>query len=95
MIARLKRYLAERREAAQVPTGWESPEAAAELARIVREATGEHGHIGPRHGAVGYAATPADYRPRHAAPGPVCVERSTHVESRLHAPPGPQTKEST
>ncbi|MFI7069517.1 hypothetical protein [Micromonospora sediminicola] len=63
MIARLKRYLAERREAAEVPAGWDTPQARAELAEIVREVTGERPQIRPRTNPE------AVYTPRHGSEG--------------------------
>ncbi|MFD6638360.1 hypothetical protein ACFWDN_21365 [Micromonospora chalcea] len=75
MIARLTRYLAERREAAEVPAGWDTPQARAELAEIVREVTGERPAIRPRtapedvytpgHAAEGESAPSPTYQPRH------------------------------
>ncbi|MDG4801750.1 hypothetical protein [Micromonospora sp. WMMD980] len=54
-----------------MPTGWESPEARAELAAIVREITGEHRTVGvapipyrSRHAAEGEAERTEDYAPR-------------------------------
>ncbi|MDG4792733.1 hypothetical protein [Micromonospora sp. WMMD1082] len=64
VVACIRRYLAERREAAQVPAGWSTPEAAAELARIVREQTAEREQVRPRT-----LPEPGPYRPRHAADG--------------------------
>lgn len=75
MIARLRRYFAERREAAEVPSGWDTPAARAELAEIIREVTGERPTIRPRTNPEGVytprraaeaEATPSpDYQPRH------------------------------
>ncbi|MEV1157763.1 hypothetical protein AB0J27_20425 [Micromonospora chokoriensis] len=49
-------------EVAPLPA-WESPEGMAAL----REATAEHAALAARHRGTGYAATPAEYEPRHAA----------------------------
>ncbi|SCL32872.1 hypothetical protein GA0070616_4576 [Micromonospora nigra] len=61
-LARLRRYFAERREAAQVPAGWDAPQMRDELARIVREHTAERAQVTPRT-----LPEPPPYTPRHAA----------------------------
>ncbi|MGC5319344.1 hypothetical protein ACPXB5_11460 [Micromonospora arida] len=49
-------------EVAALPA-WETPEGMTAL----REATAEHAALAAHHRGIGYASTPADYVPRHAA----------------------------